>query len=97
MKTNLIIVTALVGSLALGACSNMTSSQQSTLSGAGIGTAAGVVIGAATGEWAWAAAGAAIGAGTGYLVNQEQQRQKAAQQAAFDEGVKAGKQQAQKP
>jgi hypothetical protein len=54
------------------------------------------VVGAVTGEWAWAAAGAAIGAGTGYIVNEQQQRQKAAQQAAFDEGVKAGKQQAQK-
>ena len=97
MKRNLIVGSTLVSAIALAGCADMSASQQSTLSGAGIGTAAGVVVGAVTGEWAWAAAGAAIGAGTGYLVNQEQQRQKAAQQAAFDEGVKAGKQQAQKP
>jgi hypothetical protein len=55
------------------------------------------VIGAATGEWAWAAAGAAIGAGTGYLVDQNRQKQEAAQKAAFNEGVQAGKAQAQAP
>jgi hypothetical protein len=96
MKANLIVSCTLVTTLGMAGCADMTASQQSTLSGAGIGTAAGVVVGAGTGEWAWAAAGAAIGAGTGYLVNQQEQKQKAAQQAAFNEGVQAGKQQAQK-
>ena len=67
--------------------------------GAGLGvqtkrSAAGVAVGAITGDWAWAAAGAAIGAGAGYLTEQERQRQTAAQQRAFNEGVQAGKQQA---
>jgi len=96
MNQALIPGAVLAAALATTGCANMTSSQQSTLSGAGIGTAAGVAVGAITGEWAWAAAGAAIGAGAGYLTEQERQRQAAAQQKAFNEGVQAGKQQAQK-
>ena len=90
MNRNHILGGMLAAVLATAGCSNMTASQQSTLSGAGIGTAAGD----RTGEWAWAAAGAAIGAGAGYLTEQERQRQAAAQQKAFNEGVQAGKQQA---
>jgi hypothetical protein len=94
MKQSTIVCGALVAALGSTGCANMSSSQQSTLSGAGIGTAAGVAVGAITGDWAWAAAGAAIGAGAGYLTEQERQRQAAAQQKAFNEGVQAGKQQA---
>ncbi len=94
MNRNHILGGVLAAVLATAGCSNMTASQQSTLSGAGIGTAAGVAVGAITGDWAWAAAGAAIGAGAGYLTEQERQRQAAAQQKAFNEGVQAGKQQA---
>jgi len=96
MNRNLILAPALAALLATAGCSNMTQSQQSTLSGAGIGTAAGLAVGAITGDWAWAAAGAAIGAGAGYLTEQERQRQAAAQQRAFDAGVQQGKQSAQK-
>jgi hypothetical protein len=96
MNRNLILAPALAAALAVAGCANMTPSQQSTLSGAGIGTAAGVAVGAITGDWAWAAAGAAIGAGAGYLTEQERQRQAAAQQKAFEAGVQQGKQQAQK-
>lgn len=96
LNRHLILGTALCLALATSSCSNMSSSQQSTLSGAGIGTAAGVAVGAITGEWAWAAAGAAIGAGAGYLTDQNRQREAAAQQRAFEEGVQAGKKQAQK-
>ena len=96
MNRNLILAPAFAVVMAMVGCSGMTASQQSTLSGAGIGTAAGVAVGAITGEWAWAAAGAAIGAGAGYLTEQERQRQAAAQQKAFNEGVQAGKQQASK-
>ncbi|MBN8492267.1 MAG: hypothetical protein J0M00_12675 [Burkholderiales bacterium] len=95
MNRQLILCGTLVAALATASCSNMTQSQQSTLSGAAIGTAAGVAVGAITGEWAWAAAGAAIGAGAGYLTEQERQRQAAAQQKAFDAGVQAGKAQSQ--
>ncbi|HRH89925.1 MAG TPA: glycine zipper domain-containing protein [Rubrivivax sp.] len=96
MNRHLVPASMLAVALAVAGCSNMTASQQSTLSGAGIGTAAGVAVGAITGEWAWAAAGAAIGAGAGYLTQQERDRQAAAQQRAFEQGVQAGKQQAQK-
>ena len=96
MNRHLVPASMLAVALAVAGCSNMTASQQSTLSGARIGTAAGVAVGAITGEWAWAAAGAAIGAGAGYLTQQERDRQAAAQQRAFEQGVQAGKQQAQK-
>jgi hypothetical protein len=83
----------LVLAAALAGCSGMSTTEQRTLSGAGIGTAAGVVVGAATGEWAWAAGGAAIGAASGYIYDQEKKKQEAAQQKAYNEGVAAGKQQ----
>jgi outer membrane lipoprotein SlyB len=69
----------------------MSDTEQRTLSGAAIGTAGGAAVGAITGEWAWAAAGAAAGAAGGYLYD----KQKKKEQAAYEEGVKAGKQQAQ--
>ena len=90
MNRNLIIACSLAGTLALGSCSNMSQQEQSVLSGAGIGTAAGVAVGAITGDWWWAAAGAAAGAATGYLVDRNKQQQ----QQAYDRGVQAGKQQA---
>jgi osmotically inducible lipoprotein OsmB len=96
MTRNLIIGSTLVASIVLSGCAGMSTTEQRTLSGAGIGTAAGVVIGAATGEWAWAAGGAAIGAATGYVYDQEQKKQAAARQQAYNEGVQSGKQQAQK-
>lgn len=96
MNRDLILAPALAAVLAVAGCAKMTASQQSTFCGAGIGTAAGVAVGAITGDWAWVAAGAAIGAGAGYLSEQERQRQAAAQQKAFEAGVQAGKQQAPK-
>ena len=80
---------------ALAGCSNMSTTDQRTLSGAAIGTAAGVAVGAVTGEWAWAAVGAVLGAAGGYIFDQQRQKQEAAQQKAFNEGVQAGKQQQQ--
>jgi osmotically inducible lipoprotein OsmB len=93
MNRHKMAIAALIVALSGAGCANMDASQQSTLSGAAIGTAAGVAVGAITGDWAWAAAGAAIGAGAGYLTEQERQRQAAAQQKAFDAGVAAGKSQ----
>ncbi len=94
MTSKLILCAAIAASLAGAGCADMSASQQSTLSGAGIGTAAGVAVGAITGEWAWAAAGAAIGAGAGYLTEHNRAQQQAAQTAAFNQGVAAGKAQA---
>jgi Rap1a immunity proteins len=59
MNRSPILAATLAARLNLGACANMSASEPSILSGAAIGTAAGVALGAAvTGEWAWAAAGA---------------------------------------
>ena len=57
------------GALALGACENMNSTQQRTLSGGAIGAAAGaagtIITGGCTA--CGAALGGAVGAGAGYL------------------------------
>lgn len=52
-------------------CSSMNSSQQSTLSGAGIGAVGGGVLGAATGNSPVTGAliGAGVGGATGYLID----------------------------
>ncbi len=76
MKKKLIVLsTALI--LALSACANMNDTQQRTLSGAAIGSAAGLGIGALTGGgllWG-AAGGAAIGAVGGYIYDQHDKKQ----------------------
>lgn len=58
--------------LSLGACSSMTQTQQSVLSGAAIGTAVGAVGTVMTGGCiaCGAAVGGVVGAGTGYVVDQ---------------------------
>lgn len=58
--------------LSLSACSNMSSTQQRTLSGGAIGAAGGAAIGALSGGSAGVGAliGGAAGAGTGYLLSQ---------------------------
>lgn len=65
---------AAIGFLAvsLTACSNMSSTQQRTLSGGAIGAAGGAAIGALSGGSAGMGAliGGAAGAGTGYLLSQ---------------------------
>lgn len=60
--------------ITVGACSNMSTTQQRTLSGAGIGAAGGAAVGAiAGGSVAGAAAlGAAGGAAAGYIYDQSQ-------------------------
>lgn len=57
--------------MAMTACSNMTPTQQSTLSGAAIGTGVGAVGTVLTGGCVacGAAIGGAVGAGTGYIVH----------------------------
>jgi uncharacterized membrane protein len=76
MKKNLIVLTT-ASIFALSACSNMSETQQRTLSGAAIGTAAGVGIGALTGgALLWGAAGgAAVGAAGGYVYDQHEKNQ----------------------
>lgn len=60
--------------LSLSACSGMSSTQQRTLSGAGIGAGVGTVGTVMTGGCisCGAAIGAAVGAGAGYVYDQNQ-------------------------
>lgn len=57
-------------------CSNMSNTQQRTLSGAAIGTGVGAAAGAVTGGCVTcgAAIGAAAGAGAGYLYDQHEKK-----------------------
>ena len=69
MNRKQIIACGAGATLLLGSCANLSDTEQRTLTGAGIGTVAGVAVGAITGDGWWAAAGAAAGAATGYLVD----------------------------
>ncbi|MCZ7565611.1 MAG: glycine zipper domain-containing protein [Burkholderiales bacterium] len=90
MNRTLILSCVVAGALA--GCANMSDTEQRTLSGAAIGTAAGVALGAITGEWAWAVGGAAVGAASGFIYDQQRQRE----QRAFEQGVQEGKRQTAK-
>jgi uncharacterized membrane protein len=73
MKTrNLVLACCLVGGLA--GCSNMSSGEQRTMSGAGIGAAAGALIGelAVGRPMAGAALGAAAGGASGWLYDRHE-------------------------
>ena len=91
MKRGWMRTCGVAAAIVLAGCAGMSDTEQRTLSGAAIGTAGGVAVGAITGEWAWAAAGAAAGAAGGYLYDQQKKKE----EAAYAEGVKAGKQQTQ--
>jgi uncharacterized membrane protein len=86
MKT--IVAAILSLSLACAGCAGMSDTQQRTLSGAAIGTAAGGIIGAVAGNTGMGLAiGAAAGAGSGYLYG----KHKETEQAAYQKGVQDGK------
>lgn len=70
---NLVLACCLVGGLT--SCANMSSGEQRTLSGAGIGAAAGALVGGlATGRpLTGAAFGAAAGAAGGWLYNRHEE------------------------
>lgn len=75
-------------SLMLGACSDMTTTQQRTLSGAAIGGASGLAIGAIAGD---AGMGALIGTGVGAAGGYLYDRNQASKQAAYERGVEDGR------
>lgn len=83
---NRILAGAIIGTIALSGCANMTESQRGTATGAGIGAVTGAAIGALAGGGKGAAIGAGIGAATGagggYLWSQHMQEQKQAMEAA---------------
>lgn len=81
-----------IGVATLSGCANMSESQRTTATGAGIGALAGAAIGAATGGGKGAATGAvvggALGAGGGYLWSKRMEEQKATmEQATAGTGV----------
>ena len=87
MNKTIVTLTAIVLAVSgLSGCANMTETQRSTATGAGIGVLAGAAIGAATGgsrgAGTGAAIGAALGAGGGYLWSQRMQEQKATMEQA---------------
>jgi hypothetical protein len=66
-----LILAAVVASLPLSACSNMTTGQQRALSGTAIGAGGGAIIGAMAGNAGLGAGiGAAVGLAGGLLYNQ---------------------------
>lgn len=71
----------------LAGCSDMSSSQQRTLSGAGVGAAAGTVVGALSGATLW---GAAIGAGAGAVGGFIWDQHKQGEARAYQAGVASG-------
>ncbi len=81
MRTKL-TACALIATLVMTGCANMSDTQKKTATGAGVGAAAGAVLGAVTGPGGWgrAAAGAAIGGllggGATYLWNNHMEKQK---------------------
>ncbi|WP_153108967.1 OmpA family protein [Propionivibrio limicola] len=87
MKKIILAIAAItIGAGGLAGCANMTETQRTTATGAGIGAVAGAVIGGISGGGKSAATGAAIGAalgaGGGYLWSQHMQEQKAAMEQA---------------
>jgi len=82
------VIVLLMTSLMLGGCAGMSDTEQRTLSGAAIGTAAGGVIGAIAGDTGLGLAlGAVAGTAGGYLYD----RHEKAQQNAYNQGYEAGK------
>jgi len=78
-RLTILVVSVAVG---LGGCANMTTTEQRTLSGAGIGALGGAAIAAiAEGSVATGALiGAGVGAGAGYLYSRDQNEHHAADQ-----------------
>jgi uncharacterized membrane protein len=90
MKKSALII-LLVFSLALGGCAGMSDTEQRTLSGAAIGTAAGGIVGAVAGHTGLGlAAGAVAGAAGGYLYDHHEKSQQKAHDEAYRQGFEAG-------
>lgn len=72
MKRIVIVFVMLAFVLTFAGCSGMTKTQQTTLSGAGIGAVGGGILGAAVGgsPLVGAAIGAGVGGAAGYIVGE---------------------------
>jgi osmotically inducible lipoprotein OsmB len=73
MKRMVIVFALIVFAFTFAGCAGMSRTQQTTLSGAGIGAAGGAVLGAVVGgsPLAGAAVGAAVGGAAGYIVGEQ--------------------------
>jgi len=82
------IIILLVAAFTMTACSNMSNTEQRTLSGAGIGAAAGAVGTAVLhGNPIWGAVGgAAVGAASGYVYDAYKKQQASEYNAGYNAG-----------
>ena len=82
------IIALLIAAFAITACSNMSNTEQRTLSGAGIGAAAGAVGTAVLhGNPIWGAVGgAAVGAASGYVYDAYKKQQASEYNAGYNAG-----------
>jgi osmotically inducible lipoprotein OsmB len=86
------IVILLVISLAFAGCAGMSDTEQRTLSGAAIGTAAGGIVGAIAGNTGLGlVAGAVAGTAGGYLYDHHEKAKKASHDKAYEQGYEADK------
>lgn len=84
---SLVIMLMLILTLTLCGCANMSDTQQRTLSGGAMGTAAGAAVGAIAGHTLWGAAiGAVAGTAGGYLYDKDQKSKDAAYQKGYADG-----------
>lgn len=84
MRSLLVVLTLAV---ALAGCSNMTATEQRTLSGGAIGAGSGAIIGAIAGN---AGLGAAAGAGAGLLGGYLYDQYDKEKESAYRQGYEAG-------
>ena len=85
---NLILISCLA--VALGGCSNMSSTQKRTGGGAAIGAAGGALIGSASGHhWTGAAIGTAVGATSGYLASSRAKKAREKQEGGEADSTEA--------
>lgn len=81
----LLAALVLLGSLA--GCADMSDTERRTATGAGLGAAAGGLVGSLSGDFGWGALiGAGVGAAGGYLYDQQRQ----SEQRAYVRGYQAG-------
>jgi osmotically inducible lipoprotein OsmB len=87
---NITMVLLLIMSLTFTGCAGMSSTEQRTLSGAGLGAAGGALIGSMSGNMgAGLAIGAAAGAAGGYLYDKQKKSEEAAYQQGYQQGKKS--------
>ncbi|WP_424811130.1 YMGG-like glycine zipper-containing protein [Roseococcus sp. YIM B11640] len=78
---------AAVAALTLGGCESMDDTTRRTLTGTGVGAAAGGIIGSFSGNAGWGALiGAGAGAAGGYLFDRSRQNEQRAFESGYEQG-----------